>query len=60
MVKVPVYLEGREIERVPELQATKERLFNKWAVIFGVKKIYHVRGRGYYMENKRREPMEIK
>lgn len=57
--RIPVYLEGREIERVPDQHRMIHTLYEKWWKIFGVKKIYHVPGRAFVMENKYRPPVSI-
>jgi hypothetical protein len=59
-VRIPVYLEGREIERIGDYQSNVHRLYNKWWKIFGVRKIYRVPGKMFVMENRYRPPVIIK
>ena len=60
MKRIPVYLEGREIEKAVDKHSTIHKLYGKWWKIFGVKKIYHVPGRAFVMENKYRPAWEVK
>lgn len=59
MKEIPVYLEGKFIEMTPETPYIVERIYHKFKRIFGVKKVYHDRGKRVNMETKYRPPYQV-
>ena len=57
--EIPVYLEGKFIERVNEEPLLTHKLYSKWRPIWKVRKVYWEKGKRVNMENRYRKPYEI-